>query len=162
MSLADAQITIRFGDLDALKNDRTRLEAIVTQLEVKLREAMVADADGTNKLLLEVIEALFEIVAFAVGNLSPLAVRGWPYDALDTVGKALMRLPVKGHLAELGPTLCDFADRCRYWEDKRFHGVEKETLAEENLMRAPDPEKLLAAMMATGTIERPTIPPEER
>jgi hypothetical protein len=96
--------------------------------------------DGADaRRLAEALQHALKVVCFAVANLHPLTVRGWPYEALRALGQLAPHLPgVDESFRQVA-----FGDwtiltrEMEKWEKARAEGREQELLAEENSARAP-------------------------
>lgn len=65
----------------------------IGELEREKTKLLVADPTGQVPQLLETIRAAIPVVSFAVGNLHPDDVRGWPYLSLQKLANLLEKMP---------------------------------------------------------------------
>lgn len=138
----NATITISIEDYQKLKNRAAELELELGKTRAELDQARLGPTDSDTRKLSEAFNHALEIVRFAVGNLHPLTVRGWPYLHLRALGEVSPDLP------GVDPSFRDVArgdwriltKEMEKWEKARAEGREKELLAEENAARAPGPD----------------------
>jgi len=153
MSLADTIMQIKYGDFKALEEAKADLTREVAALKQQLALAELSGVDGAGERLKRLFEAFsqaMEVVRFAIGNLHPLTVRGWPYEALQALSVTLPTIPSAERFPqELAVTFAYFAGLCEKWETARAEGREKEMLAEENAARAPS----AATLAALGIVQ---------
>ena len=97
MSLTSSQVTISLGDLDALRAQIKAAEDRVQDLEELLADAKLSAKLGPDpefaKHTIEAFRVTIPIIQFAVSNMHPSTVRGWPYEALRDVSAYLEALP---------------------------------------------------------------------
>ena len=86
-------LTITLEDLDAMRSRIAAADEHIHRLEAELVAASTRDASGLVPQLLDVIATVIPIVQFAVGNLDPATVRGWPHQLLDSFGEKLLTMP---------------------------------------------------------------------
>jgi hypothetical protein len=89
----DAKVEISLSNLDDLRNDIRKAQARVADLEKQLVDAQLQDASGLVPKLVEALKSANTVVQFAVGNLDPTTVRGWPYEALRTIADTITAIP---------------------------------------------------------------------
>jgi hypothetical protein len=119
-----------------LRNTIDALERDVAALRKRLAEARIG-ACGDNRRLFEALNHTIEIVRFAIANLEPRTVRGWPHESLSAFAALLPDLPgIDRSLAESAGDLTLFARGAREWEEARASGTEHAKLAAENAARA--------------------------
>lgn len=151
----DAKISMPAVRWMRMRENLAKAHATIADLEARLRRAELADVPADvaaerglerAKLLGEALEAAIVIVGFAVGNLHPLTVRGWPWHRLDHLAQMVIsgRLPAEVIERGLAMTWETFAREARKWEEARAEGREQQLLAEENASRAATPESLAA------------------
>lgn len=93
MSLTDSQVTISLGNLDALREQIKTAEDHAQDLERQLADAKLGPDPEFAKHTIEAFRATLPLIQFAVGNLHPSAVRGWPHETLKRVAEFLKALP---------------------------------------------------------------------
>jgi hypothetical protein len=136
----NAKVEISLADLDNLRNARAAAENKARELAEALDAARVlnAGAGGDGALLVQALTCALEVVRFAIGNLDPLTVRGWPCAHLLALAELLPKVPgVPPHVVELWCDWRIFARRAAEWEDARAKGIEKDKLHEETLAKHP-------------------------
>jgi hypothetical protein len=112
-------INISLADFDKLRNENKDTQAKCYELEKQLAAAQLGD-DTAAKLLHAAFHDAIKVVQFAVGNLDPSTVSGWPHEALRKIADAIEKIPgVDPHVAELPPELRAFADVARGLEAYR-------------------------------------------
>lgn len=85
-------VTITLADLNALKLQIAQANERSAKAEKETAAARLVDPSGRLPELLATIEAALPIVQFAVGNLDPTTVRGWPHKELAAFAKGLASL----------------------------------------------------------------------
>lgn len=140
MSLNNATVTIEYQDLQKLQDRANRLERELADAQKTLEEARLGSDDDDRRDLSSALKDATTIVTFAVGNLDPLSVRGWPYKELRRLAGKLESLPgVDPFLRESATDLKIFADEAAEWEKARAEGREQEKLASKNLGAVASP-----------------------
>lgn len=103
-----ATITMSIHDFRHIERFVDELRAQINTL--RARETPVRDADETTADLIAALDAALPIVQFAVGNLNPESVRGWPYDAVQQLSALIAHLfPENSDRQSLAVTLQQFA-----------------------------------------------------
>lgn len=137
MPLDQSPVSITLGDLHELTSARDRNELRVTELEAEIDRLKLEGVGDAAAELSMAFNHAYEIVRFAVANLDPLAVRGWPHKDLLELGKLIPELAgVSPDIRECAPDLRDFARRAAEWEGARDAGVEQEKHAAENAVKS--------------------------
>jgi hypothetical protein len=93
MELGDSKVEISLSALDELREGVRTSKEQIAQLQKALRTAQLEDKSGRIPELMRALHAAIEVVQFAVGNLDPTTVRGWPYEALRTLADVLEQTP---------------------------------------------------------------------
>ena len=154
MGLDTASVTITLAQLDELRAAKATAEAALETERQRRLSVERGDPGGRVDVLAKALGVTMEIVQFAVGNLHPLTVRGWPYSALYRLAFAIREgLPSCSYSTDLAHTFERFGEECRKWEEARAEGREKELLAEENAAYAPSP----ALLARLGLIPPPML-----
>lgn len=91
--MQSATLNMTLADYEALKNARTKAENDLADLQRQLEEARMADPTGKLVDLNKFARDCLTIARFAVANLPPETIRGWPYEALREVSKNIHALP---------------------------------------------------------------------
>jgi hypothetical protein len=135
----NASITIGIDDYNVLKSRITALEGELGQAHTALEEARLGSPDSDIRQLAAAFGYALEVVQFAVANLHPLTVRGWPYLALRALARLSPDLPgVDTSFRQVARGDWEILTReMEKWEKARAEGREQELLAEENAARAP-------------------------
>lgn len=138
MAIKDATVSVKLEDIQNLQDSVKALTAEVGSLQEQLTNAKLdAGGDATRQFHAAFLDAM-EIVRFAIGNLDPLTVRGWPYQRLAMIAAALKILPgIGGDQVDTANDLGHFARKCEEWEKARAQGVEQAKLHGENAARGP-------------------------
>lgn len=123
-----AEVTMslqEYNDLIAQRDQARREYA-----ELQERMCATASQDSTTGDLLRCIQAAIPIITFAVGNLDPATVRGWPYGHLKTFAEGLEGLPgVDTRTKEYALDLRNFIYEAR--------GIESERARRDEALTAP-------------------------
>ena len=103
-------ISLKLSDYDKLRAGQRAVEARLIEMEAALTAAQLADPTQTlGRVHAAFLEAM-RVVQFAVGNLPPESVVGWPHAALAHLAEAVDTLPgISLHLKEVVPELREFA-----------------------------------------------------
>lgn len=91
-----AEITMSLPEYQELTSQRDDARREAAELRDQLRKAEMRDPEGRIPNLVLGMEAALSVIKFAVGNLAPETVRGWPYPDLLTFVDALEKLPGVG------------------------------------------------------------------
>lgn len=114
-----ATITIPLEEFDTIRNRVVELSKEATQLREELKKANLVDPTGRVPALIAAINGVLPIIRFAVGNLDPEIVRGWPHAALKSFAEAIQSLPAVEDGDNLGAELKVFAREAAEWERYR-------------------------------------------
>lgn len=138
----DAQVTIALSDLEGIKKRAEAAEAEVARLKTAVDQARLGDDGADARRLARAFDLALEVVQFAITNLHPMTVRGWPYKALRELGELAPDLPgVNASFREVARGDWRLLTKeMEKWETARAEGREQELLAEENAARAPGPD----------------------
>lgn len=138
MSLGDAVVTLKYSELNKLQSDLRDANARILEMEKEVEEAKLGDHGGVARQYQEAFSDAMQVVRFAVGNLEPLTVRGWPYKNLFEIVGHLRALPgLDFDSEETSGDLKLFAEECKRWEIARDEGREQEMFQAETAARAP-------------------------
>lgn len=108
--MEEPTVSVKYSEYQKMRDDLKQLQGRVYELEKQVTDGRLADPTGTTKLLHDGFHAAIKVVQFAVGNLSPETVVGWPHEALVTVADTIEKTPGMGpHVEELPPELRHFA-----------------------------------------------------
>lgn len=136
----DAVVSIPLHALKDLERQIEKLTAENAQLGQDVVDAKLGGPDATARLLHDAFLDALPVISFAVANLPPLAVRGWPYAALRAVMQKVAIIPGAPVVyAEVKNDFILFAAECERWERARAEGKEREMFAEETARRAVGP-----------------------
>jgi hypothetical protein len=138
----NASVTIDFADLEGIKKRAETAEAEVARLKGEVDQARLGDGGSDARRLATAFDLALEVVQFAIANLHPMAVRGWPYEALRALGELAPHLPgVNTSFREVATGDWRLLTKeMEKWEKARAEGREQELLAEENAARRPGPD----------------------
>lgn len=87
------KIELSLEEYDALRAKLRTMQKQVNDAEAARDAALTQDPSGLVPSLVNGMLDAFEIIRFAVGNLDPRTVRGWPYKNLDRFANRLKDLP---------------------------------------------------------------------
>lgn len=105
-------VQITLGELDALRDKIVTLELDLHTANLEITEVKANGAEvnrDVRERYKRTLAAVIEIVQFAVANLPPEHVVGWPSQALVTFAEGLRMLPISDHDKELAEELLVFA-----------------------------------------------------
>ena len=88
-----AQITMSLEEYTALTDARRHAEIEAAVLREQAKTAAIGDPKGQVAQLIAQARHMLTVCRFAVANLPPTEVRGWPTDALRTIARALPSMP---------------------------------------------------------------------
>jgi len=112
-------VSIKYSDYNKLREDLRTVQNQNYELEKKLAAAALGD-DTVAKLLHSAFHSAIKVVQFAVGNLEPSTVAGWPHAALVEIADAIEKIPgIDQHVAEMPPELKHFAALAASLEEMR-------------------------------------------
>ena len=118
----DPTITIKLTAYEAMRDAGKAAHEEAMQFRKELDAARLTNADdsGMTKQLYDAFHQAMKIVQFAVGNLNPETIVGWPHEALTSVATALETIPgIERHLTELPDDLRRFAQHAAALEHFR-------------------------------------------
>lgn len=112
-------VNIKYSDYNKLREDLRTTQNENYELKTKLNAAALGD-DAVAKLLFTSFHSALKVVQFAVGNLEPSTVAGWPHAALVEIADAIEKIPgIDQHIAEMPPELRHFAALAASLEEMR-------------------------------------------
>lgn len=120
-AMADSEptVTVPLSMYDKLREELKQLQGKNYELEKQVTAAKLGDSDVAQQLHAAFHDAM-KIVQFAVGNLDPATVAGWPHEALVAVAAAIEKIPgVDRHISELPEELRAFAGVAKGLEEYR-------------------------------------------
>lgn len=113
----DPTITIQLSQFDKMREELRLTNERNQELTTQLATARLTDNSGVIQGFVGAFHQALKIVQFAVGNLSPETVAGWPHEALLQVATAIETLPgIDRHIAELPIELRSFAKNAAGYE----------------------------------------------
>lgn len=116
----DVTVSIPMATYDRLRDDLREAQNEQQKLKIELAAAKIADNSGVTKLLFDAFHQSIKVVQFAVGNLDPQTVAGWPHAAVVAIADAIETIPgIDQHVAEMPPELRAFAQSCASYEEFR-------------------------------------------
>lgn len=88
------EVKMTLAEFRQYEDAKRDAEQKLLELERMLVEATVnADSEGTVRRLLDAFDAGRKLVAFAIANCPPEAVKGWPVAALRQYADAVLSVP---------------------------------------------------------------------
>jgi hypothetical protein len=118
----NAMIQLPYDNFRALENDLARLRRENAALRRESSGHRVAPDEAISSAA---FAAALEIVRFAVANLEPRTVRGWPHHELAVVAELLPKaLPAIEEVGVLANTLREFAREAADIDRERQRRVE--------------------------------------
>jgi hypothetical protein len=125
-----AQVTLSLDDLDSLRQEvfaaRVRTEKLMREVET----AKAGDPNGLIPDLCQTIRAAIKVVQFAVGNLDPSTVCGWPHQDLVQFLDGIVKMPVPDEdssirigMQEMARDMQHFARTAAQYEEYRKQRV---------------------------------------
>jgi hypothetical protein len=115
-------VNVPLSTYDKLRDDLRTTQAKNYELEKSLAAAQLVGGDttGVPQLLHDAFHDAIKIVQFAVGNLDPQTVVGWPHAAVMKIADAIEKIPgVDRHVAEMPIELREFAKNAAGFEAYR-------------------------------------------
>jgi hypothetical protein len=91
--MQSATLSMTLADYEALKSARTKAEQELAAALKQIADARLVDPDGTITALTAFARDCLTIARFAVANLPPETIRGWPYAELLRISETLHVLP---------------------------------------------------------------------
>jgi hypothetical protein len=120
MSDDEPIVNVKYSVYHKLREDLREMQNRIYVLEKALETAKLNDASGATQLLHGAFLEAVKIVQFAVGNLAPETVAGWPHKALAAIADAIEKIPaIDPHVAELPSELRHFARLAAGYEEYR-------------------------------------------
>lgn len=169
MADSEPTVTVPLSTYDKIRDDLRHTQNGFYELEKKLVAAQLADPDGSgaNKVLYDGFHSAIKIVQFAVGNLDPQTVVGWPHKALAEVADAIEKIPgVDIHVREMPDELRHFARLAAGYEEFRKerdkHKVVVPATAADFGPQTPEAAAVHAAYVSTAAqVDEPSIVPHD-
>lgn len=113
-------VTVKLSDYDRLRDELREAQNKVYMLQTEVNAAKLGDPTGPTKLLFDAFHETIKVVQFAVGNLDPQTIAGWPHKALVAIADAIETIPgVDQHVAEMPGELRSFARSAAGHEERR-------------------------------------------
>lgn len=118
--MEDPTVQVKFSEYQKLREDLKQQQARIYELEKEVADTKLADTSGTTKLLHDAFHNALKIVQFAVGNLAPETVVGWPHADLIAVAAAIEKIPgMDTHIKEVPIAWREFAQLAVGFEEQR-------------------------------------------
>ena len=139
--MSAATVNISLDELDALRAQLRRAHEEKGKLADKIKELeVVGIGDGAG--LLVTIHHTLDIVRFAVANLDPRTVKGWPWAAVAAFADDLEELPgADENTHDLAIELRAFAHECELLEStRRNRPADKPAPPAPDMVVSPDPD----------------------
>lgn len=114
-------VTVPIDDFDALRNRITELELDLATVRLELGEMQATARAADDPSALDALRNLASnVIRFAVQNLPPEHVKGWPHADLKAFAAFVLNWPGStDHDKELASELLLFADECAVLEAAR-------------------------------------------
>ena len=167
MTDSEPTVTVKLSDFDRLRDELKQAQTRGYELEKQLTAARLADGSGTTQLLHDAFHSAIKVVQFAVGNLDPQTVVGWPHKALAEVAAAIEKIPgVDIHVREMPDELRHFARLAAGYEEFRKerdkHKVVVPATAADFGPQTPEAAAVHAAYVSTAAqVDEPSIVPHD-
>lgn len=127
-------VEMSLAELDELRNDTQAAYEKVAQLEAEIREIEMTDPSGRIKTLTDIVAAALPVIQFAIANLDPRTIKGWPITQLHEFGTLLEKMPGATALEkELAVEFRAFANETKMIEAGRPGNVTKLTAIDEDI-----------------------------
>jgi hypothetical protein len=92
-TMAEPTVSISISEYDLLRRAHQNAEERANDLANQLDAQKLIDPSGTINQFRTAFLAAVKVMQFAVGNLDPATVSGWPYEALSQVTDGIETLP---------------------------------------------------------------------
>lgn len=124
----DPTVTMDLEMHDKMRERVRTLEQENAKLQVQLAaQQMVTGGGELAYQLAEGLRSSLKIVQFAQGNLDPETIRGWPYQELVKLAKAMKELPTSTPVEkEWATDAMHYANVAEVLENARRRGVQSE------------------------------------
>lgn len=120
MSDDEPTVTVKYSVYHKLREDLRETQNRVYVVEKELAAAQLNDGSGAAQLLHGAFHEAIKVVQFAVGNLAPETVAGWPHKALVAIADAIEKIPgIDVHVREMPSELRHFAKLAAGYEEYR-------------------------------------------
>jgi hypothetical protein len=118
--MEDPVVQVKFSEYQKLREEVKTQQTRIYELEKQVSAAQLDDVSGTTKQLHEALHEALKIVQYAVGNLAPETVAGWPHQALINIADAIEKLPaMDAHIKEVPNDWREFAKLAAAFEAQR-------------------------------------------
>lgn len=108
-----ATVTLELAEYQKLADDKKESDARIAQLEKDVINAKLGDPESELRAMAKIVRAALQVTRFAMANLSPEAIKGWPFADLEFLGKNVFYLPDCTVDDEtLGTEMIAFAKEC--------------------------------------------------
>lgn len=132
---AGTTVSVPYDTFQALKDEVSRLKAELRDAKRRVEEAELG-AEGSNvRRYVDALNDALNVVCYTLGTVTPMSVRGMPFQNIYRLSDALDLPGVNPALRGMGNDWKLQADQYKYWEDGRAKGMEQEMLAEDNAVR---------------------------
>lgn len=131
-----ATVTLPLSDWRRLERELNDLRTRVQEPAKAWLSAPAPAPDAQKALDADALSFALELVQFAVGNLPPQSVRGWPVEALRRFADLIVDLCPNTHTELLAQEFYRFADEIDAVE--KFRNIRRQTARETVGTEAPD------------------------
>lgn len=121
MSIGSSTINLTLEDYNVLQDAKRQAENEAAGLRKELAEARLdVGNDGSTRALVASVRGALDIVRFAVANMPPETVHGWPIAKLIEVSHSIEKLPdASSDDVSFAIELRKFATECELIERQR-------------------------------------------
>jgi hypothetical protein len=120
-------INMPLSEWQEMQSKLARAQKENGELERKARDLERSDPTGRIDRLVEALDDALEIARYAVANLDPATVRGWPFKTLRALGERLRDIPgATADHTQIGAEFVSFSHEAETLENER---VERDALA---------------------------------
>jgi hypothetical protein len=111
--MSHATLSISLDDYNALLAARTAAEQMLAEAHRDLAAAKLVDPSGCLPALVAFSRDCLTLARFAIANLPPEMIRGWPYEELRRIAAGLPTLPdATADDRDMALDLLNFAKDC--------------------------------------------------
>lgn len=115
-----AQITMSYEEFKVFEDAKEKSEAEIAELKKQVSEAKLGDPGSIVRVLADVTRQALQIARFAMANMSPEVIKGWPADSLRAIGLQISQLPdFTVDDRDFGLEMIHFADEIDRWDQHR-------------------------------------------
>jgi hypothetical protein len=158
-------VTLPVETFDALRDQVKKLQADLAQAMKERDDAVINNpaSGGFGESVLQVLRVhALPIIQFAVAELHPENVRGWPHNHLAALATFMANHPVASQLdKEMAMAFEQFCSECKALEMARKWGVEKEIAKFPLSSLGGGYEKLVMSLVQEKLEKAQALPPSD-